>query len=107
MIDLPAEVVATRLVSCDRVVAAQLVNIPRVNMPIRIYADFNAQTEDEKVSLSTVGSQADLEKIETSLVEGMTVVLYDEELEVQARLERFKDGVRWLGVPDWSTKRYK
>ena len=76
-------------------------------MSIRIYADFNAQTEDEKVWLNTVGSQADLEKIETPLTDGMTVVLYDEELEVQARLERFRDGVHWLGVPDWSTKRYK
>jgi hypothetical protein len=76
-------------------------------MSIRIHADFNAQTEDRKIWLDTVGSLACIEKIETPLVEGMTVVLYDEELEVQARLERFSDGVHWLGLPDWSTKRYK
>ena len=73
-------------------------------MTIRIYADFNNATEDEKVRLNTVGSLADIRKVRASLVEGMKVLLYDEELEVQARLTHAPDGENWLGIPDWSTR---
>jgi hypothetical protein len=77
-----------------------------IDMPIRIYADFNAQTEDGKIRLTTVGSLAAIDKLNVPLSADMKVVLHDEELEVEARLEHFPDGKDWLGVPDWSTKRY-
>lgn len=75
-----------------------------MRMPIRIYADFNNATEDEKVRLNTVGSLADIRKMRAPPIEGMKVLLHDEELEVQARLTRAPDGENWLGIPDWSTR---
>jgi hypothetical protein len=72
---------------------------------IRIYADFNAMDEQERVRLNTAGSRADLETLEGQLTEGMTVLLYTpDELEVCAEL-LFDEGM-WKGIPDWNTKRY-
>lgn len=37
---------------------------------------------------------------------GTQVVIYDETLEVQGRLEFEPDRKRWLVAPNWSTKRH-
>jgi len=74
-------------------------------MKIRIYADFNNRNEDGFVRLTVVGSERDLTKYETSLTEGINVILYDEELEIDATLKRDPRLNIWLGVPDWTTRR--
>lgn len=74
-------------------------------MKPRIYADFNNSTEDYKVRLNGVGSQADINIASVPLIEGAKVILYDEELEVEGRLERADDRGNWVAVPDWSTRR--
>lgn len=74
-------------------------------MRIRLYADFNARTEDDKVVLNTVGSLADVAKHKKELNEGMRVILTDGEIELEASLERDGEHGIWLGIPDWSTAR--
>ena len=74
-------------------------------MKIRLYADFNNMTEDDKVLLSAVGSRKDIDKHKESLAEGLVVILSDNELEVEARLIRDDEHAIWLGIPDWSTRR--
>lgn len=75
-------------------------------MLIKIYADFNSTNEDDKVRLNTVGSIKDIEQYEGLLKNGMKVILYMEEIEVEALLE-FNETIEiWLGVPDWSTIKY-
>ena len=74
-------------------------------MNLRIHVDFNNRSADDKVGLNTVGSLADIAKASCPLTEGMTVILYDEELEVDATLFRSEHGPTWLGLPDWSSRR--
>lgn len=75
-------------------------------MQIRLHADFNNCTEDYKARLDTMGSLRDIERHKDELCAGMTVLLNDGELEVEARLERDEENEMWLGVPDWSTLRH-
>ena len=74
-------------------------------MKIRLYADFNNMTEDDKVLLSAVGSRRDVEQHQNRLTEGLVVILSDNEFEVEARLVRDADHGIWLGIPYWSTRR--
>ena len=57
----------------------------------RIYADFNNRETYERVRLDTNGSMADIATL-PELHSGMKVVVYDEEVEVDAVLV-FKDGI--------------
>lgn len=72
---------------------------------IRLHADFNNCTEDYKARLDTMGSLRDIEQHKDELREGMTVILNDGEIEVEARFERDPNDEIWIGVPDWSTRR--
>ena len=74
-------------------------------MKIRLYADFNNMTEDDKVLLSAVGSRRDTDRYEQILNEGLEVILSDNEFEVEARLVRDERHAIWLAVPDWSPRR--
>ena len=72
---------------------------------IRIWADFNAQVGDGRISLHTVGSKRDLEPYQDELREGLQVLLHqDDEFEVEATLTCGRKG--WLAIPDMSTIRY-
>jgi hypothetical protein len=75
-------------------------------MNLRIHADFNNRTEEYKVRLDVMGSLRDLEQHKNQVSEGSLVLLSDQEVEVEARLEFDKvDGI-WLGIPDWTTLRH-
>ena len=52
----------------------------------KIYADFNNCDEDGRVRLNCVGSKSDIEIFKETLRSGMTVILYDDELQVEAKL---------------------
>lgn len=70
---------------------------------MRIYVDFNTMMTDpeERVSINTT-VQKDLEQ---RLHPGLRVVLYAEDLEVEASVEFDEEHKAWLGRPDWSTSR--
>ena len=71
---------------------------------IRIYADFNCQDEQGRVTLDTAGSLKDVERHRTRLKEGMKVILYTPgDCEVRGILTY--DGI-WRGIPDWDTIRH-
>lgn len=75
-------------------------------MAIRIYADFNNSEKNGKVRLNTNGSLSDLFKVKHKIHRDMVVWLYDEEFEVETKLEYDEKWKVWLGEPDWSTLRY-
>jgi hypothetical protein len=75
-------------------------------MKLRIDVDFNSRTDDGKIIINLLGDPKDVKLITEKLADGMTVVLYDEGLEVEARLEFDKRMGYWLGAPDWKTKHY-
>ena len=75
-------------------------------MVIRIYADFNNCEENGKVRLNTNGSLGDLFRVKKQIHAGMPVWLYDEEFEVESKLEYDKKWKIWMGDPHWSTIRY-
>ena len=72
-------------------------------MALRIYVDFNTMTTDpqERVYINT-HMQPELAK---RLRSGLVVTLFDEEMEVEARVEFDEQDYIWLGQPDWSTRR--
>jgi hypothetical protein len=72
-------------------------------MPIRIYVDFNTMTMDaqERVFINTE-VQKDLV---ARLRSGLSVVLYDEEMEVEGIVEFDEEHRVWLGRPNWVTRR--
>ncbi|MCZ6681058.1 MAG: hypothetical protein O7E52_27880 [Candidatus Poribacteria bacterium] len=75
-------------------------------MAIHIYADFNNCEENGKVRLNTNGSLSDLSEVNDKIHPDMSVWLYDEEFEVEAKLEYNQKWKIWLGAPNWSTIRY-
>jgi hypothetical protein len=72
-------------------------------MQMRIYVDFNTTTTDskERVYINTQVQPA----LAKDLYPGLTVTLYDEEMEVEAIVEFDEHDHVWLGQPNWSTRR--
>ena len=72
-------------------------------MAMRIYVDFNTITADprDRVHINTCLDPTLVQKLRP----GLTVMLYDEEMEVAAVVEFDKHDQVWLGQPDWSTRR--
>ena len=71
-------------------------------MSIRIYVDFNTMTMDprERVSINT-----DVQQNLTRLLHsGLSVVLYDEEMEVEGTVEFDTEHQQWLAHPHWATR---
>ena len=80
----------------------------------RIYADFNTETAEGRIALTTSGSRATLEALARPLSQGERVVLFDGEMEVEAVVESTAfpaipgyspERHVWLAVPDDSTWR--
>ena len=72
----------------------------------RICFDTNAKDEGDRHWLHLVGSLEDIKRIGPAIHAGMRVLLYMEDLEVEATLEFNHNHGTWVGVPDWSTLRY-
>ena len=71
-------------------------------MAERIYVDFNSRVAEDKVIIPSATAAEG--RIHYRV--GDHVILYDEELEVQARLEYSPKEDWWLGVTDWRTKQF-
>ena len=67
----------------------------------KIYVDFNSRTGPHGIIIHPSVISAGT----TIYHAGDLVTLYDEELEVDARLEYHAEEQWWVGIPDWSTKR--
>jgi hypothetical protein len=67
----------------------------------RIYVDFNTKNMDERERVY-INTRLHPELLE-ALNEGERVVLFDEEVQMEAVLEYEADYGRFLGVLDWST----
>jgi hypothetical protein len=75
-------------------------------MTIYIYADFNTQDEQGRVDLGLWSSLRDIARLKEPLYPGMHVVLYFDDVEVDAILEYDHTHTRWVGhVPDWRAYR--
>jgi hypothetical protein len=66
----------------------------------RVYVDFNTMMLDEHERVSIHPST-----VRPSFRPGLRLVLYDEELEVEAELDGNDGRGWWLARPDWSTRR--
>ena len=70
-------------------------------MNLRIYVDFNARDEGNVVIHPSVEIAADRKS-----AEGKTIVIHDEELEVNAQLKWEEALGMWVAIPNWSTIKY-
>jgi hypothetical protein len=69
---------------------------------VRVYVDFNSLDEVGNININTnVSGQESLQSV---LTDGLSVILYDETLEVNAVAKWNQDVGMWVGVPDWSSK---
>jgi hypothetical protein len=66
----------------------------------QVYVDFNTMMMDEQERVSIHPST-----VRPSFRPGLRLVLYDEELEVEAEVEGEIGNGWWLARPDWSTRR--
>jgi hypothetical protein len=67
-----------------------------------IYADFNSTAESGGVwCLWVPGNAEEIAQFQTSLEDGLRVVLYMDEVRVLGQLRR--DAGRWYAFPDWET----
>ena len=79
-------------------------------MKPRISVDFNTMMMDEedRVYIGREGSNQDNQALLKSLCPGSLVILYDEEMEVEAIVDIVEfsaDHKAWMGRPNWSTRR--
>ncbi len=75
-------------------------------MSIRIYADFNTKDQMGRVDLGIYGSKNDIDRLQGILRPGLAVILYFDDIEVDATLVYEPEVDRWYGiVTDWSTYR--
>jgi hypothetical protein len=73
---------------------------------IRIYADFNSRDELDRVDLGISRSRRELELLANQIHSGLPVVLFFDDVEVDAILEYDERDERWYGrVADWSAYR--
>jgi hypothetical protein len=63
----------------------------------RVYVDFNTETSEPVGVLK-------IYRPETLLSDGETIIAYDEEMEVQARVSFDAVADVWMAVPDWTTR---
>ena len=76
----------------------------------RVSVDFNTMMmdEEERVYVGRIDGLPAEQDLLRRLAGESRVILYDEELEVEATLElvQFReDYIAWMGRPDWSTRR--
>lgn len=71
-------------------------------MVTRIYVDFNSPYGSERVPIDFERSLLGI----TGLASGMPVILYCEEMEVDAILEYDSSLEYWFGIPDWKSRRF-
>lgn len=64
----------------------------------RVYVDFNTETSEPVGMLK-------IYQPDVALVDGETIIAYDEEMEVEATVSGDINIGVWLVVPDWATKR--
>jgi hypothetical protein len=72
-------------------------------MILRLYVDFNTMAIDpkERVYINPHMQPVLTQELHTGLI----VMLYDEEMEVEAVVEFDEHDRAWLGQPNWSTRR--
>lgn len=76
-------------------------------MAMRVYVDFNTMMMDpeERVYIGKEGSLQDDQDVLAALHPDLPVVLFDEEMQVEAIPELDPETGVWLGRPIWSTQR--
>ena len=71
----------------------------------RIYADFHSADIKGRLRLNCVGTVQDLSRQCIILEEGLDLILYSEDLEVDGRVQFSNDESIWVAVIDWNAIR--
>ncbi len=70
-----------------------------------LYADFMNADRLGRVRLNCVGTIEDLRRLGLGLVDGMRVVVHDDELEADGEVINSSDENLWVAKIDWNTLR--
>jgi len=73
----------------------------------RVWVDFHNADQYGNVRLNCAGTQKDLQEQEIELSEGLQLILYDEELEVEGIVVYSEIENDWVAQIDWSLLIYK
>ena len=71
-------------------------------MRIPLYADFHNADERGRVRLNVAGTFKDLERAGIALAPGISLLLYDEETEVEGSAEYSDETGIWVAVVNWN-----
>ena len=72
---------------------------------LRIYADFHNADSAGRLRLNCVGTVQDLARQHIALEEGLRLILYSEELEVEGEVQSSGEESLWLAAIDWTAIR--
>lgn len=70
-------------------------------MPPRIFADFQNADDQGRLRLNCRGTIDDLHQLQVTLEEGLNVVLYAEDIEVDGEVQFSRDESIWVAEIDW------
>ena len=68
---------------------------------LRVFADFHNADAQGRLRLNCVGTVRDLSRQRIELTDGLTLVLYSEELEVEGQVQYSSEENLWVAVIDW------
>jgi hypothetical protein len=71
----------------------------------RVYADFHNADVQGRLRLNCVGTVEDLAQQQIMLRDGLLLMLYSEDLEVEGRVQYSTEENLWVAVIDWNAIR--
>jgi|GEM_PF-754842 len=72
---------------------------------LRVYADFHNADTQGRLRLNCIGTMQDLAQRQICLQEGLSLMLYSEELEVEGEVQYSTAERLWVAVIDWEAIR--
>jgi len=71
----------------------------------RVYADFHNVDHQGRLRLNCIGTVQDLSRCQIKLQEGLMLMLYSEDLEVEGQVQYSHEENLWVAVIDWDAIR--
>lgn len=71
----------------------------------RVYADFHNADAQGRLRLNTRGTLDDLNRQQISLIDGLRLIVYSEDVETEGEVQFSADEQVWTAVIDWGAIR--
>ena len=72
---------------------------------MKVYVDFHNADRQGRLRLNCIGTVEDLSRYQIKLQEGLPLILYSEDLEVEGEVHYSNEENLWVAVIDWDAIR--